>query len=300
MSLDFVKEYSFKAGIMNLDPTTKKVTADKRKGTVKIGCTLEGEKPFTWTPEGATEPEFEYAVMQDDATLELSKQMKRVTILRFKSDTSIFFFWIQEKDASKDAEIISRVQEIIDLDIEQLMIDESSSVSKPQQSLSQQSSSQSQPMQQGQPNLMNSNLFGAEFQNMFNNMLNQRGRNNNPMTQQLLQQYQQYQRQRDTPNFFEVLTKESLMELANDEEVQKELLQHLPEGQQNVQNLKENMISPQFQQALESLEKAINSNEGGAVLASLGLDQSSFIETLDGSDSFYKAIIKWAEQQKKQ
>ncbi|EAR90088.2 ubiquitin carboxy-terminal hydrolase 37 receptor-binding site protein (macronuclear) [Tetrahymena thermophila SB210] len=300
MSLDFVKEYSFKAGIMNLDPTTKKVTADKRKGTVKIGCTLEGEKPFTWTPEGATEPEFEYAVMQSDASLELSKQMKRVVVLRFQCDESRYFFWLQEKDASKDAEIVSRVQDIIDFDIEQLMIDESSSVSEPQQSLSQQSSSQSQPQpaQQGQPNLMNANLFGAQFQDMFQNMLNQRGGNNNPMMQQLLQQYQQ--RQRDTPNFFEVLTKESLMELANDEEVQKELIQHLPEGQQDVQNLKENLISPQFQQALESLEKALNSNEGGAVLASLGLDQSNFMETLDGSDSFYKAIIKWAESQKKQ
>ncbi|KAL4428631.1 hypothetical protein ABPG74_009133 [Tetrahymena malaccensis] len=300
MSQDFVKEYSFKAGLMNLDPTTKKVTADKRKGTVKIGCTLEGEKPFTWTPEGATEPEFEYAVMQNDATLEQSKQMKRVVILRFQCDDSRYIFWLQEKDASKDDEIVKRVQEIIDFDIEQLMIDESSSISESQQPLSQQSSSQSQPAQQGQPNLMNANLFGAEFQNMFTNMLNQRGGNNNPLMQQYLQQYQQQQRQRDTPNFFEVLTKECLMELANDEEVQKELIQHLPEGQQDVKNLKENLISPQFQQGLESLEKALNSNEGGAVLASLGLDQSSFMETLDGSDSFYKAIMKWAEQQKKQ
>lgn len=56
------KEYSFAAGIMRLDEATKKVSADKRKGTVKISCAPSGEKPFTWTPEGSSEPEFEYMV----------------------------------------------------------------------------------------------------------------------------------------------------------------------------------------------------------------------------------------------
>lgn len=33
--------------------------------------------------------------MQDDAKVEISKQMKRVIVLRFECDTARYFFWLQ-------------------------------------------------------------------------------------------------------------------------------------------------------------------------------------------------------------
>lgn len=44
-----IKSSKISAGIMKFDDKTKKVSSDKRKGTIEITCNEEGEKMFTWT-----------------------------------------------------------------------------------------------------------------------------------------------------------------------------------------------------------------------------------------------------------
>lgn len=66
----------------------------------------------------------------------------------------------------------------------------------------------------------------------------------------------------------------------------------LPEGQQTKEGLKDNLKSPQFLQALDSLEYALNSESGTAVLLSLGLDPDMFFVTQgDGVEALLKGLI---------
>ena len=53
-----------------------------------------------------------------------------------------------------------------------------------------------------------------------------------------------------------------------------ELRRHLPEGQQSSHHLEENLRSPQFRQALDSLSEALDSDSYNSVLANLGLHQA--------------------------
>ena len=61
----------------------------------------------------------------------------------------------------------------------------------------------------------------------------------------------------------------------------------LPEGQQNKEGLKQNLKSPQYLQAVDSLENALCSEEGLTVLISMGLDSDNFYENPDGLFIYY-------------
>lgn len=58
------------------------------------------------------------------------------------------------------------------------------------------------------------------------------------------------------------------------------LVQYLPEGQQDMEGLIENIHSPQLQQAISSLSEALNSNSFNAIMANLGLDPSPGVAAL--------------------
>lgn len=72
----------------------------------------------------------------------------------------------------------------------------------------------------------------------------------------------------------------------------KNLTPLLPEGQQNIEGLKDNLKSPQFLQAMESLEYALNSESGTAVLLSIGIDPDLFFKSQgDGVEALLKGMI---------
>jgi hypothetical protein len=81
-----------------------------------------------------------------------------------------------------------------------------------------------------------------------------------------------------------------------------ELIKLLPEGQQKVEYFNENITSPQFQQALESLsnvtnflifKKALNSDNLPYILQSFGLDsQKGMTLSPDGVEAFVRCIIE--------
>lgn len=72
-----------------------------------------------------------------------------------------------------------------------------------------------------------------------------------------------------------------------------ELRRHLPEGQQNSHHLEENIRSPQFRQALDSLSEALHSDSYNSVLANLGLNPASGGDQLaqgDNMGAFLSAV----------
>ena len=102
--------------------------------------------------------------------------------------------------------------------------------------------------------------------------------------------------ERETPCLSEVLKSEYLTEIAENKEFQEALIPLLPEGRQSLDELKDTLKSPQFLQALDSLDRAVNNESGASVLASLGLDPSFFYQNYDGSDSLYKGLLKLMKQ----
>jgi hypothetical protein len=62
----------------------------------------------------------------------------------------------------------------------------------------------------------------------------------------------------------------------------------LPEGQQTKEDFVENISSPQFQQALESLSSALNSENFPYIMQSFGLENKG----LFGVESFVKALTE--------
>lgn len=50
------------------------------------------------------------------------------------------------------------------------------------------------------------------------------------------------------------------------------MIKHLPEGQQNKESLRENIYSPQLQQALDNLEEALYSESASSLFYEMNLD----------------------------
>jgi hypothetical protein len=55
------------------------------------------------------------------------------------------------------------------------------------------------------------------------------------------------------PNLNKILTKANIYKMLDDDKVVQEFIKLLPENQQNKENLIDNISSPQFLQAMESL-----------------------------------------------
>lgn len=70
-------------------------------------------------------------------------------------------------------------------------------------------------------------------------------------------------------------------------------MQHLPEGQQSSEeNLRENLLSPQLMQAMQTLTQAIQSDQIQLILASLGLPSDTLNNSADGMEALIRALVK--------
>lgn len=74
-------------------------------------------------------------------------------------------------------------------------------------------------------------------------------------------QAQATQAQGSNVSLNEIITTESLLKLIEDEDVKKELVQHLPEEQKSIENVQANLQSPQLRQAMDQLTLAIKSDQ---------------------------------------
>lgn len=81
------------------------------------------------------------------------------------------------------------------------------------------------------------------------------------------------------------------MEKLNEKE-KEELIKLLPENQQNIQGLHDNISSPQFQQGLDALTSALNSENLQAIIQSFQLDINEAQKYSNGVEAFIKCIVK--------
>ena len=102
----------FKAGKMKYQG--KKVTADPRRGTVRLVRDVQGLISFRWCPAGTSNPETELTIFPGEANLQKVKQSKdRVYLLYFPGGPRYFFFWMQDSDAETDEENVKKFNDAV-------------------------------------------------------------------------------------------------------------------------------------------------------------------------------------------
>ena len=273
----YLKFVEFPAGRLTFDPATKKVTPDPLKGKILVYHNIEGEKHFKWINQTTGEESMDLYVFEADAKFsKVTKSKDRVYLLTFQSNDDKYFFWMQDPNNVNDEKLCKDVNEIINfaqLDEEPIEEEEKSQPIPP-------------PVQQNptaQPNRNQQDLI-ARFTNQIQATINKIAAGGS------------VEHEKETPYLTEVLKTDYLNEIVEDKDFQDALIPLLPEGRQNIEELKETLKSPQFLQALDSLDRAVNNEAGPSVLASMGLDPSSFYQNYDGSDALYKGLIKFIKK----
>jgi len=104
----------FRAGKMNFDETTKKVTSDKRKGLVQLTQSgADGLIHFSWKDRTSGVVENDLIVFPDEAVFKHVKQCAtgRVYLLEYKTSSRKLFFWMQEPSDAKDEENATKINQ---------------------------------------------------------------------------------------------------------------------------------------------------------------------------------------------
>lgn len=245
----------FRAGKMEWDGRT--VTADKRKGKV-ILYTSEDEQlmHFQWYDREKKETAMDLIVISDAYFEKIEKcTTGRVFLLRFTSSDKKLFFWMQEPDEGKDAELMKTFNEAVGANIPEK---KSGGASAPTSA---------------------SANGGAAAGDV------------DPALRAILQQFlqnqpagQQAARAEPLP-LNAVLTPEVCTSLMPDADAVAEMMTLLPEGHRSTEGVREALVSPQLQQSLRGLTQAIHSDQLPVLLASLGLDPSIITTAGPGEDA---------------
>ncbi|XP_073992899.1 regulatory particle non-ATPase 13 [Rhodnius prolixus] len=103
----------FKAGKMTMKG--KMVHPDKRKGLVYIYQSEDSLMHFCWKDRNTGSVEDDLIIFPDDVEFKRVPQCTtgRVYILKFKSSSRKFFFWIQEPKTDKDEDNCRKVNEVL-------------------------------------------------------------------------------------------------------------------------------------------------------------------------------------------
>lgn len=103
----------FRAGKMHLRGTT--VTADKRKGLVYVYQSDDSLMHFCWKDRGTGVLEDDLIIFPDDIEFKRVTQCTtgRAYVLKFKSSSRKFFFWMQEPKDDKDEENCKKINDML-------------------------------------------------------------------------------------------------------------------------------------------------------------------------------------------
>ncbi|KAI7862864.1 proteasome complex subunit Rpn13 ubiquitin receptor-domain-containing protein [Spinellus fusiger] len=88
---------------------------DMRKGTIYMDQSDDQLMHFYWKERKASHPEDDLIIFPDEAELTRVTECTtgRVYLLKFKSSSQSLLFWMQDKDSSKDEQVVARVNHLI-------------------------------------------------------------------------------------------------------------------------------------------------------------------------------------------
>ena len=247
----------FKAGRMNYDG--KKVTPDKRRGTLKVVKDRQGITQFQWVEAGSNNPFQNIMIFPGDAKFEKVKQSKdRVYILEFLQSKQRHFYWMQEKDEEEDATRCKKVHNIINGNDPDKEVEVSKTPAPASTQPATGAANQSRPQQP-------SSAGGQNYEDMLAQFLSQANMG------KMGEQYHH----RSGPSLNSVITGEAKNKVLEDEKTCERLYEHLPVGQQDKDGLRENLHSPVLRHVFSSLQNAIEHGQGHILLRQMGIDPNN-------------------------
>lgn len=109
---------SFKAGFLTRDPSTNMVTADPRKGIFQIvTSTDDGLLHLQWRAKNSTTIDHDLILFNGETEMKQVTSCPasaRVYVLKWREANTRMFFWMQGKDPSADARLITSVNNILE------------------------------------------------------------------------------------------------------------------------------------------------------------------------------------------
>ena len=105
---------SFRAGRLHMDETTNMVTADKKRGKIKLLKDEQGLLKFQWWNRISNQKELDLTVFPSSAKWERINECTdgRVYILRMTGSNMKHFFWMQEPKEDKDEEYFTNINKL--------------------------------------------------------------------------------------------------------------------------------------------------------------------------------------------
>ncbi|CAD8069153.1 unnamed protein product [Paramecium primaurelia] len=272
------QEVNIPCGRYEFNQETRKVVMQKDKGLLNLILNDENELWLKWyNLDQNRRLDFERVIFKGTTIFEKVKGQHRVYLLKITDEDSKYFFWMQNEDVNQDEMYIDKFKAIVDSQIIDNLIEFEAQI----------------PLNQQQPE------FVANQNRQFENQQLQPLININQ--QQLLELFQQqlYRHTKQDLSLSDILTSEFLFSVIQDQDYFEALKEYLPIDQQNIQYFKDNLISPQFQQALDQLCLALKGRERSSVLQQLELDNSILEKEYDGVIAFIQAIIKLVKEENK-
>ncbi|KAJ2498456.1 hypothetical protein GGH96_004301 [Coemansia sp. RSA 1972] len=299
----------FKAGRLFRDGETNWVRPDPRAGLCFVKKEDDELLRFCWRERSTNAlVEEELIVFPGDVSLEKVMQSAgRVYVLKFKSSSQRLFFWLQEADATRDAQLINCVNDVLggdddfsmgDDDVRELLLESHGShVSdvlshNEQGALARESSSLSHdslPLAQ----------VGGSHNDTTPGMRRAAGLGPSQLSslRQMLADIQvpsDYSAQ-TCVHLGDVLTPANLRSVLEDARLREALFPTLPDHVPRSQRALDQVIrGPQFQQALESLSYVLESGQMAPLVTQLGLAP----EAGSSVAAFLKAIQEQLEREK--
>uniref|UniRef100_A0A7S4KMU8 Pru domain-containing protein n=1 Tax=Paramoeba aestuarina TaxID=180227 RepID=A0A7S4KMU8_9EUKA len=274
----------------------KKVKPVQDKGVVQI--VKEGNNVFfCWKLREASSVDSAHKHQLKGGQFEFRKigaPTSRVYLLELKDAEKKLMFWMQHTDKAADNQILAKVKEFEAVKAEQSS--QATLVSQQQNPTPQQPPQQppqqlpQQPPQQPSPALQ---PFGAQQQgavgaNILGSILGDALRSMG------------VDQEKDQLSLLRVLSHlEDIFPVISDEKVQEELTPHLPPTLQTRTELYQTLSSPQFQEAVNSMEHVIQSGQLMALLGSSGISLEG-VSRYGGTTAFLKAIQNQADKDKRQ
>lgn len=263
----------FRAGRAFLDEQTRMVTADKKRGKIKLIKDEQGILKFQWFNRISKQKELDLMLMPTTAKWEKVNECKdgRVFLLRMISANRKHFFWMQEPKDDKDDEYSTNINKLCNG--ESIGDNKSSSSNSANNASSggaanagfggfggfgaNNSASQGSGGGGGGANdamtqllinaLRGTGNTGGNTGGTGANNNNNLGLMENMMREQQRQRLEEMKREPDLEDILDPTANQEIIQLLDDEKVVEELGQHLPESMRSRDDIIEQLQSPQFQ-----------------------------------------------------
>lgn len=278
----------FKAGKMTRAGTT--VASDRRKGYVYLFRGDDSLLHFAWRERDKTAPEDDFIVFPDDTEFVRVPQCTtgRVYVFKLKGSGQKEFYWMQEPKEDNDEDLCKKVNATLNNtaapslegDDEE---DSGGGISDQQvlqfltrrgMELDESGDGEEQPPSGEAPAPLDRE---AEIARIMAEIARTSERR------------RAASRRREGLDLRSIVTPEAMRMLLANEDVQRQLMPHLPESLRNPDELRGVLSTPQFQHALSAFNAALSQGELGAIMRQFGVSEAD-AGTAQGVEAFLRAL----------